>query len=101
MQKPYGLSIALEDAKGRRFERSAEGEQALARVSGDLGALEQEIEPGGTYRRSVVFELPATVDKPVLRVSQRFWVDEFLELWLIGDDESLGHRPVRFELTRG
>lgn len=100
-QRPYGLEIRGKDEHGRSIARSDAGERALAASAGDLGALERDIAPGASYTRQIVLDVPNDARRPALRVAQHFWVDEFLELWLIGDDESLGHRPAALELVAG
>ena len=98
IQKPNRLRVLLVDQAGRRHPRSLAGEAALAAAQGDLGPLEQTLQPHTSYTRDLVFDLPAGTLHPRLRLWEGFWVDGLLELGIIEDDNSIGHAPVSLSL---
>ena len=90
--------IVVVDADGRVYERSADGEAALASVSGDPGPLVRPVAAGASFLRPIVFDLPAEVREPRLLVRDFSGVDRVLEAILIGDEDSFLHKPVYLEL---
>ncbi len=87
------------DAEGRRYGRSASGEVALAGVHGAQPPLDRAITTGEAYSTRVVFDLPSGVHNPRLLVVERDLMTRLSELFLIGDEDSLFHRPTLFRLT--
>jgi hypothetical protein len=98
MQKPNALSIALTDDSGLLLSRDLAAEQALASETGELGALEREIAPHRSYTRAVVFDVPRGARAPRLLAIEGLEIDHFLELWIVGDDDALGHRRTTLSL---
>lgn len=93
---PYGLRASLVDKTGALYQRDLDAERAVA--AGDPPALEQMLEPGGSYRREVVFDVPTAATGLALDVRERGLPDDVLEWFLPGDDDSFLHRPVMLEL---
>ncbi len=90
--------VAVVDAAGHRYARSEAAERALG-VQGQLDAsFARPVEPGGSFVRQVVFDLPAAVQDPRLLVKDVRGVDLVLEALLIGDEDSVLHRPTSFKL---
>ncbi len=77
-----GVRAELVAADGRRFqpEDPAAG-----------SALEERLPAGASYRRDLVFEVPADTGPLTLDVSEGWWVDRLIEQVIIGDEDSLLH----------
>lgn len=91
--------LKITDDRGRTFVRSQAGEQALAAVEGALPPLTRPIAAGESYATAVVFELPADASRPRLLVTDGFWAERLVELFLIGDEDSLLHKRTSIPLT--
>ncbi len=99
---PIGLAqpeAVVFDAEGRRYRRSTLGEAALARVVGEQPPLGRAVRTGEAYSTRLVFDLPANVRDPKLHVAERDLLARLSELFLIGDEDSLFHRPTLFRLA--
>jgi len=96
LAKPEAVVI---DAEGRRYRRSTLGEAALARVVGEQPPLGRAVRTGEAYSTRLVFDLPANVHDPKLHVTERDLLARLTELFLIGDEDSLFHRPTLFRLA--
>jgi len=81
---------------GREYARSFEAERALS--GHDPPPLDWPIGPGGWYERTLVFDVPASVRRPRLSVTEGVFPDRVLEWFLIGDDDSLLHRHTLLAL---
>jgi hypothetical protein len=84
---PYGLTARLVDDAGRRFEPEP------------TGPLEQPLAPGASYRKELVFDVPPDAHGLALDVRERGLPDDWIELFLAGDDDSFLHKPVLLELA--
>ena len=92
--------VVVEAEDGRRtFTRSDAGEAALARLHEPQPPLTEEVGPGGWYTTAVVFDVPRDAQGPQLRVTDGFWAERLVELFLIGDEDSLLHRKVSWRLA--
>ena len=91
--------LTVTDAAGRRFDRSARGEAALAAARGPLRPLTDEVGPGESYATAVVFDIPADAREPRLGATQGWWADRLVEFLLIGDEDSFLHARTSFRLT--
>lgn len=99
---PIGLAqpeAIVVDAEGRRYRRSTLGEAALARMVGEQPPLGRAVRTGEAYSTRLVFDLPADVHDPKLHVTERDLLARLSELFLIGDEDSLFHRPTLFRLA--
>ncbi len=94
----HPVAVVIDD-DGRRYHRSALGEQALARGEGPLQALGRAVEAGDGYTTKLVFELPEDVRAPRLNIVEGHWATRLSELFLIGDEDSFLHKPTTFRLT--
>lgn len=92
--KPHYLTATVVDGPGNVYERSSEGEKALDRAI----PFEQSVGPGGSYTKDIVFDLPSNVQNPRLLVTEGPWVERLVELFLIGDEDSLFHKKMWFQL---
>lgn len=85
------------DQRGREFVRSEAAEQAL----GDRSRpLDQMLRPGESLTKPVVFDLPDDAAEPMLQINEGYQIDRWLELFLIGDENSLLHKKVKFRLDQ-
>ena len=85
------------DAGGRTYERAEAAERVLAGAS-DTAAT-RPIAAGGSYEIHLVFDLPADVSRPRLKVTDPTGVDRVLEGLVIGDDDSILHKPTTLALN--
>lgn len=91
---PNPRRVFVEDAAGRRYDRSPEGERALAASGRASTPLDTPLRPGESYETLLVFDLAAGARDPRLFVGS-----EGPELnLLIGHDQSLLHRRIWFRL---
>ncbi len=86
----------LIDAYGVTYTRSLEAEQALAEAKGVPMAFARSVSAGHSYTKTLVFDVPPGVRAPKLLVTQGMVLDRFIELFLIGDEDSLFHRKTVF-----
>lgn len=95
---PYGLRAVVVDERGRRFGRHREAERALPGAGADR-PLEQAVPAGGSYTRTIVFDLPPDAIRPAVSVTEQAFPDVALEWFLIGDEDSIFHRPTLLGLA--
>ena len=82
-------------ADGRRFTISAAGQRALDTMRGEVVPLDQEVEPGASYVKELVFDIPDDVQRPQLLIAD----DDCLTRLVIGNENSLFHRKTTFRLS--
>ena len=87
--------VTVVDDLGTEHPRAVAAERAL----GDTVSLERKLGPGESLARRVVFDLPRGVRRPRLRFTEGYWIDRVIELFLIGDEDSLFHGRRAFALT--
>jgi hypothetical protein len=87
------------DAKGNSYGRVAAAESSLGREAGESGELVRPVAAGEYYDIRVVFDLPQGVSEPRLHVADAAGVDRILEGMLIGDDDSILHKPTTLALN--
>lgn len=88
------------DVTGKVFERSAEAEQALEATTGNpTTAFDKQLGPEGDYfTKEIVFDLPDDAKNPKLDLTEGYAIDRVIEFFLIGDEDSMFHKRVRFSL---
>ena len=86
------------DELGQNYYRSLEAESALEAQQGGVVPFEQTLEHGMSYTKDLVFDLPANVQHPRLLVTEGHWLERLAELFLIGDEDSLFHKPTVIRL---
>ena len=79
------------DAVGRRFKR-------LADLENPEPSWDTKVPAGGSFEKEAVFDLPENVSNPRLDVSEGIGADKVFEMFLIGDEDSLGHKRALFKL---
>lgn len=96
-QREQIADVYLLDSAGRRYEVSDPGQNALidAGQSGQL--LDTLIDPGGSFTHTVAFDTPADATGFAIVIAH----DAFPGIAIIGDDQSLFHRPtlMRVDVT--
>jgi hypothetical protein len=91
--------VVIRDANGRQYERQALLEENVASQGAPYRSLTTQIGPEESFLTTVVFELPADAPSPRLLVTEGIWADKLIELFLIGDEDSLLHKRTTFELA--
>jgi hypothetical protein len=87
------------DEKGRTFNRATEAEQALEATTNKAIPFDKQVGPAGdSFTKEIVFDLPNDARGPRLQITQGYAIDRALELFLIGDEDSLFHKRARFSL---
>jgi hypothetical protein len=87
------------DANGRIYERDAAAEAAWEKLAGLSAPFDQKVGPqGGSLTKDLVFDVPADAPAPGLQLTEGYAIDYLLETFLIGDEDSLFHKPVKFSL---
>jgi len=86
--------VTVVDEGGTEYPRVADAERAL----GDTVSLERRLGPGESLARRLVFDLPRGVRRPRLQFTEGYWIDRLIELFLIGDEDSLLHGKTTFRL---
>ncbi|MFQ5571274.1 MAG: DUF4352 domain-containing protein [Rhodothermales bacterium] len=89
----------LHDARGRTYERALEAEKALAASEGTSVAFARRLPAGSSYTKTLVFDVPANVTSPTLLITKGVAVERFIELFLIGDEDSFLHRKTVFDVS--
>ena len=79
------------DGNGKAYPRVEEAENPEP-------PFDKKIPAGGSFEKEVVFDLPADVKNPRLDVAEGIGIDKAFELILIGDEDSILHKRVRFSL---
>jgi hypothetical protein len=95
---PYDLLAIAVDSTGRHFRRDRDAERALLGEVADR-PLEQAVEAGGSYTRTLVFDVPADAQGLALSVTEQGFPDVLIEALLIGDEDSLLHPPTLLSLA--
>ena len=92
--KPNSRVAIIIDGQGRRYERSAAGENALAHSESIGSPLTTALRPGESYTTKLVFDLSPDVTNPTLLINEGEWLTHFL----IGHENSPLHKKTRFQL---
>ncbi len=92
----YHPRVEIVDAAGNRYGRSAPAEGIIAGRKPVLG--EETSVPHETLTRTVIFDLPSNVQRPRLLIEEGWLGERLVELALLGDENSLLHRPTLIAL---
>jgi hypothetical protein len=87
------------DVDGKAYPRDETAERSLAPASGDSTPMVRPLAAGESYEIRVVFDLPEGTRQPRLHVADPAGVDRVLEGILIGDDDSIFHKPTTLALN--
>lgn len=87
------LKATLVDANGRAYPRRPDAEEALG-----VEDLEQMVGAGESFRTALVFDVPVDAVRPRLLFTNGHPLERFVELFLVGDEDSILHEKTWFEL---
>ena len=87
---PNARRVVLEDANGRVYAPSPEGEAALMGVEGQAGSLGEPLRPGQSFEKDLVFDVPKDASGLHLLITE----DDPETVLIIGHENSLLHRKI-------
>jgi len=93
-QRALDIQVYLLDASSQRYDPSPTGQQALDATGQGGQPLFSELVPGGSFTRTIVFDLPKGSSHLALVVSHGLFPD----LLVIGGEQSFLHKPTLIEL---
>jgi Domain of unknown function (DUF4352) len=93
-QRAPDVQVFLLDGSHQRYEPSPSGQQALDAIGGGGQPLSSELAPGGSFTRTIVFDLPKGSSHLALVVTHGLFPD----LLVIGSEQSFLHQPTIIEL---
>ena len=94
-QRAIDAQVYLLDTQGQRYESDPAGQRALdAGGQGGL-PLDSELAPGGSFTRTIVFDVPKSVSSLDLTVTHGL----FPEVLIIDSDQSFLHKPTIVQLS--
>lgn len=96
---PRDLSGVVVDENGNEYPEFQQGEREAETGLGENRFSLQVSPTGGSYKRMLVFDLPGSVQNPTLIVRAGGWLDRTLQLFIIGEDNSLFHPTTRLALN--
>ena len=88
------------DEQGRRYQRSVQAEQAIAKISSLPEPVKEKvlISHAPSFG-TMAFDISADAVNPKLSIEEGFIVDRVLELVLVNDDNSVLHQPTFLALA--
>ncbi len=89
-QREFLDQVYLLDGMGRRYDVSTAGQRALDAAGQSGQPLDSLLAPSGSFTHSTVFDTPADASQLALVVTH----GAFPGAVIIGDDQSLFHRPT-------
>jgi hypothetical protein len=93
-QRALDAQVFLLDASSQRDDPSPSGQQALDATGQGGQSLASELAPGGSFTRTIVFDLPKGSSHLALAVTHGLFPD----LLVIGSEQSFLHKPTIIEL---
>jgi len=96
---PRDLSGVVVGENGEKYPQFREGEREVETGLGKEPFAMQISPTGGSYRRVLVFDVPAGIQNPALVVREGGSVDRMLQLFIIGEEDSLFHPTTRLQLN--
>jgi Domain of unknown function (DUF4352) len=93
-QRALDVQVYLLDASRQRYDPSPAGQQALDATGQGGSPLSSELAPGGSFTRTIVFDLPKGSSHLALVVTHGLFPD----LLVIGSEQSFLHPPTIIEL---
>jgi hypothetical protein len=91
---PNSRVVTVLDADGREYQVAPAGQRALELSEGAGLPFTTPLRPGESYMTELVFDLPADVRAPRLRIHEGESVTHFI----IGHENSLLHKQTAFQL---
>ncbi|MBA2285692.1 MAG: DUF4352 domain-containing protein [Ktedonobacteraceae bacterium] len=93
-QRALDAQVYLLDASNQRYDPDASGQQAIDATGQDGQPLDSKVGPGGSFTRTVVFDLPRGSSHLALVVTH----GQFPGVLIIADEQSFLHKPTIFQL---
>jgi hypothetical protein len=93
-QRALDVQIYLFDASNQSYDPSPMGQQALDATGKGGLPLSSELMPGGSFTRTVVFDLPGGASHLALVVTHGLFPDRLV----IGSEQSFFHKPTIIDL---
>jgi Domain of unknown function (DUF4352) len=97
IQRALDAQVFLLDASSQRYDPSQRGQQALDATGQGGQSLSSELAPGGSFTRTIVFDLPKGSSHLALVVTHGLFPD----VLVIGSEQSFLHKPTIIELQIG
>ena len=94
-QRAVDVQVYLLDAHGQRYDPSPAGQQVLDARGQGGEPLNSELAPGGSFIRTVVFDVPKGASGLALVVNHGL----FPEVLIIASDQSFFHKPTIIPLS--
>jgi hypothetical protein len=94
-QRELGAQLYLVDGAGRRYAASTAGQRALDATGQSGQPLDTLLAPSGSFVHTAVFDVPSDASQLALVVAH----GAFPGAIIIGDDQSLFHRPTLMRLS--
>lgn len=79
------------DAQNKRYERVED-------LTSSGNPFERKVPAGGSFEGEIVFDLPSNVKNPRLDIAEGIGIDKVIELFLIGDEDSILHKRNLFKI---
>ncbi len=89
-QRALDVQIYLLDVKGQHYDPASPGQQALDAMGQGGRPLDSELAPGGSFTRTIVFDLPKSSSHLALGVTHGLFPD----VLVIGSEQSFLHKPT-------
>lgn len=93
-QRALDAQVSLLDARGQRADPDPAGQQALDATGQGGQPLDGALAPGGSFTRTVVFDLPMSSSHLALVVTHGLFPD----VLVIGSEQSFLHKPTIIQL---
>jgi len=91
---PNSRQLTIVDAQGRTYSPSQQAQAALESAGSAGTPLQTPLRPGESYLTTIAFDLPADATNLSLLINEGEWITHFI----IGHENSLLHKKVRFQL---
>lgn len=95
--KPLSMSApeaTMIDEGPRLYSRIEKAEEQLS--SGSKIPFNQTVQPNGSFEKEIVFDLTEPAQELNLSLTDTRGFNKFVELFLVGDEDSLFHEPTLF-----
>ena len=83
------------DASKREYARDLDAETQLPAQP----EFEKQIGPQESFEKEIVFDLPVDIKDPRLDIREGYGIDHAIETVLIGDEDSIFHKRVYFNIS--
>jgi Domain of unknown function (DUF4352) len=91
---PNARRVVVVDSRGRAYQPSPQGENILARASGEQTSLRQALRPGQSFTKDLVFDVPPDAGGLRLLITE----DDPETHLIIGHENSLLHKKIYLSL---